>query len=285
MTKSMDYNDMASTRATAMPERIDASLWGNPDGVPRSKIMTPLYICRYRGPRKGGTPSSHNYWEFTAVMDGELETLLEEGPLRMERGSILLIPKGVPHSELSKEPADTIWIGFEGDLGTARLPVPASVESMELLSDIERLWLLSRRKGGLNGNELDGALLKLYGSFCRLRREGSGGEGQPIAERAAAMFNERFRESLQMPSVAESLGVSEGHFFRVFKARFGQTPVEYLLSMRMNEAAQLLVNTEAPVSEVAELCGYKDQFYFSRLFRRRFGQSPSPYRRKAGELT
>ncbi len=284
MIYSMDYNDMATKNALGL-ELLDASLWEDPEGLPRSQEMTPLYISRYRGPRKGGSPAAHSHWEFTAVMDGELEMIFEGGSQRLERGDLLLVPRGCPHAELSKEAADTIWIGVESSLNPRLLPGPASVKSQELTGDVEKLWLRSRRKGGLNGNELDGALLKLYGGFRRLSLEGSGGEGSSLAERAAALFNARFRESLQMPDVAASLEISEGHFFRVFKGSFGRTPVEYLLSLRMEEAAQLLLNTETPVSEVAELCGYKDQFYFSRLFKRSFGKSPSAYRLEGGGAT
>jgi len=274
----MDYTDMDVKPSASTPELLDPALWKSSDPLPRSKEISPIYVCRYRGPRKGGPPSRHPYWELSAVMNGELEMILSEGKLPLRKGDVFLAPKGLAHSELSAEPADTIWIAFEGAIDEKAFQKAASVSSEELCQEAERLWLLSRRKSGVNGSELDGATRKLFGAFCGMLGEGAKGEAQPVAERAASMLNARFREGVQMPELAESLGVSEGHFFRVFKARYGQTPVEYLMAIRMEEAAQLLVNTEAPVSEIAELCGYKDQFYFSRVFSKRFGRSPSAYR-------
>jgi len=274
----MDYTNMNARQSASTPELLDAALWKSSTCLPRSKEISPLYVCRYRGPRKGAPPSPHPFWELSAVMNGDLEMLTENGSLALRKGSVFLAPKGTAHSELSAEAADTIWIGFEGAIDERAFSKAASVSSEELCQEAERLWLLSRRKGGSNGSELDGAMRKLFGGFCRTLEEGAKGESQPLAERAAAIFNERFSEELQIPEIAESLGVSEGHFFRVFKARYGQTPVEYLMEIRMEEAAQLLVNTEAPVSEIAKLCGYKDQFYFSRVFSKRFGRSPSACR-------
>lgn len=75
-------------------------------------------------------------------------------------------------------------------------------------------------------------------------------------------------------------GLTERSFKRRFKAATGMTPMEYVHTLRLEEAKQLLESGEAPIDEVAEQVGYADPSFFRRLFGRRVGLTPSQYRRR-----
>ena len=62
----------------------------------------------------------------------------------------------------------------------------------------------------------------------------------------------------------------------------GVSPYEYFMDTKMNYAANVLVNSEKSVKEVAYELGFEDENYFSRVFKQKFKTSPRGYRKKAG---
>ena len=64
-----------------------------------------------------------------------------------------------------------------------------------------------------------------------------------------------------------------------FRRATGVSPIRYLLDVRLTKAAERLLKSDDPVSEVAAACGFPDSNYFSRCFRRRYNCSPREFRR------
>jgi transcriptional regulator GlxA family with amidase domain len=87
-----------------------------------------------------------------------------------------------------------------------------------------------------------------------------------------------FAEPLDVPSLAASVGASEAHFIRTFKATFGETPHRYLQRRRIERAMFLLRTTERPVTEVCLAVGFSSLGSFSRIFSEIVGMSPSVFR-------
>ena len=83
---------------------------------------------------------------------------------------------------------------------------------------------------------------------------------------------------LKLGDLLEHLGVSRSYFSNVFKAQTGQSFVEYLTNLRMDEAKRLLRETGLCTYEIAERIGFVDPHYFSVSFRRRTGMTPREYR-------
>lgn len=75
--------------------------------------------------------------------------------------------------------------------------------------------------------------------------------------------------------VARLCRMSPFRFSRAFREAFGVNFREYVLKLRLNEAARLLENPQAPVTHVASAVGFNDMSYFSRMFKREFGTTPS----------
>jgi AraC-like DNA-binding protein len=72
--------------------------------------------------------------------------------------------------------------------------------------------------------------------------------------------------------------VSEVYLRKIFEKKFGVSPKEYMISLRMEYAKQLLSSGEVGVAEVAQMCGYAEPCHFSREFKKRFGISPKNYK-------
>jgi AraC family transcriptional regulator len=78
-----------------------------------------------------------------------------------------------------------------------------------------------------------------------------------------------------METVAAECGLSEYHFFRLFKAIFAISPHQYLIRKRLDYAYYQLKNGLSNVSDAAVHSGFADIFAFSKSFKKHFGLSPS----------
>ncbi len=107
-----------------------------------------------------------------------------------------------------------------------------------------------------------------------------GGYLENEMEAAATYFREHYNTSINIENYTASRGMSISWFIRSFKEFIGFTPMQYILSLRITNAQNLLQNTEYNVTEIADIVGYDNPLYFSRLFKKQSGISPSEFRKK-----
>lgn len=81
-------------------------------------------------------------------------------------------------------------------------------------------------------------------------------------------------------TLAQSIGLSRSGFALKFKQVLGESPLNYLTTLRIFKATDLLNNTDYNLEKVAHFVGYKDAFSFSKTFKRLTGMSPKSYRQK-----
>ena len=100
-----------------------------------------------------------------------------------------------------------------------------------------------------------------------------------IAE-AMRYAEEHFSAPLTLNALARQAAMSIRKFTAIFKTHTGLSVACYIRRLRMDQAMYLLKNTTAPLSDIAEMVGYKHQSRFSTLFREQFGVAPSEFRKK-----
>ena len=88
----------------------------------------------------------------------------------------------------------------------------------------------------------------------------------------------RYREPLDVAELARVAHLSPAHFSREFRKTFGETPHQYLLTRRMERAAELLRNTDRSVAEICLTVGMRSVGSFTTTFGRTYGLSPTAYR-------
>jgi AraC-like DNA-binding protein len=96
--------------------------------------------------------------------------------------------------------------------------------------------------------------------------------------RAKDLIDARYRERLDVPTLARAAHLSPAHFSREFRRAFGETPHQYLLTRRMERAAELLRNTDRSIADVCFTVGLSSIGSFTTTFGRTFGVSPAAYR-------
>jgi transcriptional regulator GlxA family with amidase domain len=99
--------------------------------------------------------------------------------------------------------------------------------------------------------------------------------------RARDLVDSRYAEPLDLEALARAAHVSPRHFSRSFRATFGETPHQYLLTRRLERAARLLRTTDWTVARVALAVGIQSQPSFTTSFRTHFGKTPTEYRAAA----
>jgi AraC family transcriptional regulator len=97
-------------------------------------------------------------------------------------------------------------------------------------------------------------------------------------QHAIARIEASCREPLPLADLANSVGLSPYHFLRVFRARTGTTPHQYLIGARLRLAVKLLLDTQRSVTEIGYDVGFQDLSNFANTFRRVVGCSPRAYR-------
>ena len=96
--------------------------------------------------------------------------------------------------------------------------------------------------------------------------------------RAKDLIDARYREPLDVPTLARAARLSPAHFSREFRRAFGETPHQYLLTRRLERAASLLRTTDRAISDICFAVGLRSVGSFTTSFSRTFGRSPSAYR-------
>ena len=95
---------------------------------------------------------------------------------------------------------------------------------------------------------------------------------------ARKFISEHFAEPITMAEVANSVDLTYSYFSRVFHDEVGMSFSDYLMEVRMTEAARALLSPTARISDVAAAAGYDNPKHFTRAFRNYHGVAPIRYR-------
>lgn len=95
--------------------------------------------------------------------------------------------------------------------------------------------------------------------------------------KAKKYINEHYSEQIKLSDLANRMEVSESHMSRLFKSKINMSFTQYLMSVRIEKAKELMKTTNLKVYEISEKVGYVNAEHFSRLFKQVTGKSPREY--------
>ncbi len=145
------------------------------------------------------------------------------------------------------------------------------------------------RHGGLGAETIVHGLLDVVFTYllremvARLGQDGSGwGQAvrDPQVRRAVALLHADSAHPWTLMELARRAGLSRTTLAERFRIAMGDTPLNYLRTLRMQKAMRLLGETERSLEQVAAEVGYQDAFSFSKVFKRTLGVAPRDFRRR-----
>ncbi len=123
-------------------------------------------------------------------------------------------------------------------------------------------------------------IARAYGGMQSTRPRVRGGLAPWQERRAKDILCNNLNGDLPLAQVARECALSASHFTRAFRQSLGMAPHQWLLSIRVQRAKEQLLNSDAPLADVAIDCGFADQSHFTRVFTKHTGDSPGEWRRQ-----
>ncbi|MCR5797425.1 MAG: AraC family transcriptional regulator [Eubacterium sp.] len=183
---------------------------------------------------------------------------MHEGQVNLRNGKSVFHTKGEVWKEIKKVCGE-----MEAENRSRKLGRYYMVKSL-----MERLLILIAREQYEVGSLIQGEIF-----------EYSKTEEVPI--KLAAYLEEHFAEKISLDQIAEELYLSPFYISKLFKAKMGESPIHYLIRIRLEQAKIMLESEEKlGISQVAKRVGYDDAYHFSKLFKKMYGVAPSKIRKK-----
>lgn len=218
---------------------------------------------------------------FEYVLSGEGEVYIDGAWRQVRAGDFYILPSGQPQAYRSSgdDPWQKMWVNYVADYMPALLSaygVGAGIYRSERAAVyFERIFELtdSPQADGGEAFVIADSLYKIIRIAADKSREDTDDELGMRREVSTYLYR-RF----SLDGLAETFSMSKSNCIRLYKKRYGVTPYEDLIRMKMEAAKTLLAETALPIKEIADkLCIY-DEHYFSSLFMARVGVRPGAYR-------
>lgn len=242
------------------------------------------YNHRHQTPEWHTLPHIIEYTDITYIISGNAEYCINDKTYPVRAGDLLYIK---PFSKRSfrtfqDSPVDAQCLNlnirsFDGTPYFLPFPVISHIEEYSQIApcwkEIQKAFLM--KETGYRLHLQAHALLlmeKLY-QFVFLDKEAHPLDSriQKVMEYVAA----HYYEQIKLSDVAQMVSLNPTYFGSLFKTQTNMTFQQYITSVRIDQAENMLLYGENNVGEVAEMCGFSDVFYFSKVFSKLKGISPS----------
>ena len=100
-----------------------------------------------------------------------------------------------------------------------------------------------------------------------------------VCDNALEYMKNNIQKQITLQELADIVMLDKNYFVRLFKSTYGKTPINVLIDLRMERASDLIVNTNIPITDIAESCGYSSVSYFITEYKKHFGITPLKQRK------
>ncbi len=128
--------------------------------------------------------------------------------------------------------------------------------------------------------DLEGAVMGLVGMMRPIATPEDQKTHFQELQRVIEYLETHFVDEITVEKLAEIAGISVPHFNRRFRQLLRLSPMEYVSSLRMQEAQRRLITTRQSIGEIAMATGFFDQSHFTKRFRKNTGMTPLAYRKR-----
>lgn len=250
----------------------------------------------------------HNELELGIIMDGSVVVEAGSAKYHVHAGEGFFINSNVLHSAVSPDNGvceihsvvfhpravsggmdNVIWQKYmkplvENQAETGIHFMPDTVWHKTVLEGINTIWRLAEREDfGFEvyiRNELSMIMTLLSEHQPSAGKKSFGKEQRDHAriKEMLTFIQANYDRELTIEEIAEVCAISTSECIRCFRATIGTTPIAYLKSYRLQQAALKLQLSADKISAIAESCGFQEMSYFAKSFKEVYGCTPSEYR-------
>lgn len=221
---------------------------------------------------------AHPYWEicFSSGSGGYIKT--HAGKAEFNDGDIIIHSPGLNHLCYNEKESIQYILGVSGDglKGLRDTVIPADEKMagifLQLLSELKMPDKFHEKIISLMAEEL----------VIRIKREIDEGtecpEAQKPIEAVKTIIDNGYKQEVDLDFLSGRVFLSKDYIRHSFKKEYGTSPIQYLIKKRIDNAKEMLMNTDKLVREIAVLSGFSDEYYFSKLFKKVTDFSPLKFR-------
>ncbi len=215
-------------------------------------------------------------------LSGESTVLFNGKQLDVTKDTIRFLPQGEIHEYIvkRKERGECIDVFFDTD-------VPVANEAFVLkLKQNEKIKSLFKKIFSIWVAKDDGYYFEcvsiIYKIFAELQKKNYIPESQFNSIKPAIKYIEKYflYKKITAEEITSCCAISYPYIKKLFVKKFGMPPIKYSIQLKMNYACDLLKSELYTISQIAELCGYNDIYFFSRQFKEYVGISPTEFSKK-----
>lgn len=195
--------------------------------------------------------------------------------------SLLFLPKGETYTiTFIGEVSVVKGIEFEVGFGDVSRPFCVKFRKNNRLlsyySEAEKIWVNKKLAYSLECKEY---FYKIAAQIVKHESNHLNSASYQKISEAVDYIHEHYAEpDFRIDNLFKIAGISSKYFATLFSKEFNMSPKEYVTSLRIERAKELLASEKIIVSEVASQVGYGDVFHFSKMFKNKTGKSPREYR-------
>lgn len=237
-------------------------------------------------------PHTHNHTELFFIVSGKGQFLIRDQIFPVSANNLVIINPNVMHTEdsLNAQPLEYIVLGIDGfevaadENSDGHFCILDQFESVDISSCLRNI-LREMEQKQTGYEDICQAYMEIL--IIRLMRnialsvqvhplEHVSGNSQCAAVRH--YIDLHFKEPLTLDQLSEEAHINKYYLSHIFKQEYGISPINYMISRRLEESKYLLAETDLSMSQIAQLMGFSSLSYFSQVFRNTQGVSPKEYR-------
>ena len=236
-------------------------------------------------------PHTHNHMELFFIVGGKGQFLIDDRLHPVNVNNLVIINPNVTHTEVSlnAQPLEYIVLGVEGialansETSSGQFSILDHYESAEVAGCLRNILREMEQKNTGYEDVCQAFMEILIIRLMRITALSVPTEPHTIStnRQCAAVrryIDLHFKEALTLEQLAEEGHMNKYYLSHAFKREYGVSPINYMISKRIEESKYLLAETDLSMSQIAQLLGFSSLSYFSQVFHRTQSISPKEYR-------
>lgn len=242
-------------------------------------------------------PHTHNHVELFYIIGGKGQFLINDKLYPVNTNHLVIINPNVLHTEVSlnAQPLEYIVLGVDGielsihDSNNGQFAILDHFESLDIASCLRNILReMELKQPGYE--DICQAYMEIL--VIRLMRntelavpsESASISGNRQCAAIRRYIDLHFKEPLTLDLLAEEAHMNKFYLSHTFKKEYGVSPINYMISKRIEESKYLLAETDLSLSQISQLLGFSSLSYFSQVFRKTQSVPPMEYRQSVKRI-